>query len=97
MVCHVHTLRCCECCGLCLVTVPYAETYCVQDFIFTPRIPDSEVWPASKEDRAFGEEIFAKTPELITKFGIKPNPVVIAGGFEDVVKAFDALKVGFTD
>ncbi|AFR97565.1 enoyl reductase [Cryptococcus neoformans C23] len=64
------------------------------DFIFTPRIPNSEVLPASKEDRAFGEETFAKTPELITKFGVKPNPVVIAGGFEDVIKALDALKNG---
>lgn len=63
----------------------------------TPRIPNSEVWPASKEDRAFGEEIFAKTSELITKFGFKPNPVAVVGGFGDVVYALNALRVSFTD
>ncbi|KIR68814.1 hypothetical protein I312_100089 [Cryptococcus bacillisporus CA1280] len=64
------------------------------DFILTPRIPDSEIWPANKEDRAFGEEIFAKTSELIIKFGFKPNPVAVVGGFGDVVYALNALRNG---
>lgn len=49
--------------------------------------------PATKEDRTFGEEIYKRTPELIAKYGIKPNPITIKGNFEDVAKGLEDLKV----
>lgn len=47
----------------------------------------------TKEDRAFGEEVYKRTPELIAKYGIKPNPIVIKGNFDDVAKGLEGLKV----
>lgn len=41
----------------------------------------------------FGEELFRKTPELVAKYGIKPNPVKIRGGFEDIGAGLEDLKV----
>ncbi|TYJ54733.1 hypothetical protein B9479_004581 [Cryptococcus floricola] len=40
----------------------------------------------------FDVEVFQQTAELITKYGIKANPVQITGGFEDVGKGLELLK-----
>ncbi|WVN88983.1 uncharacterized protein L203_104198 [Cryptococcus depauperatus CBS 7841] len=63
-------------------------------FNFMPRESNKTPIPASKEDREFGVEIFKKTPELIVKYGLKPNPIEIKGGFGDVLEGLDDLKNG---
>ncbi|TYJ55361.1 hypothetical protein B9479_003976 [Cryptococcus floricola] len=63
-----------------------------QEFDWTPRSPGKNIWPASQEDRKFGTEAFKHTPTIIEKFGIKPNPVQVTGGFEDVTKGLELLK-----
>ncbi|ODN73524.1 hypothetical protein L202_08025 [Cryptococcus amylolentus CBS 6039] len=56
------------------------------------RTPGKHYIPAIPQDRAFGVQIFQQTAELITKYGIKANPVQITGGFEDVGKGLELLK-----
>ncbi|WVO15529.1 hypothetical protein L204_103188 [Cryptococcus depauperatus] len=63
-------------------------------FNLTPRESNKWTITASKEDREFGAESFKKTPELIVKYGLKPNPIDIKGGFDNVLKGLDDLKNG---
>ncbi|WVN88001.1 uncharacterized protein L203_103199 [Cryptococcus depauperatus CBS 7841] len=63
-------------------------------FNLTPRESNKWTIPASKEDREFGVKIYKKTPELIVKYGLKPNPIEIKGGFDDVLEGLDDLKNG---
>lgn len=64
------------------------------EFNWTPRSSEKMMILATKEDRTFGEEIYKRTPELIAKYGIKPNPITIKGNFEDVAKGLEDLKNG---
>jgi len=50
--------------------------------------------PASESDRAFGVEVNQRTPELIKKYGIKSNPIVIKGGMETIKDGFEEMKAG---
>ncbi|WVR04937.1 hypothetical protein IAU60_001949 [Kwoniella sp. DSM 27419] len=50
--------------------------------------------PYSADDHAFGKKIYAATPELITKYGIKPNPTHIRGGLDDITAGFEDMKAG---
>ncbi|WWD15860.1 hypothetical protein CI109_100284 [Kwoniella shandongensis] len=50
--------------------------------------------PASEHDHEFGKAIFANTAELITKHGIKANPVSIRGGLDDVSDGFKEMQAG---
>jgi len=58
--------------------------------------PESMVFPASKEDRAFGVEVCKRTPELIEKYGIRSNPIVIKGGLDAINDGFEEMKVSET-
>jgi hypothetical protein len=49
--------------------------------------------PAVKEDRAFLVETYRRTPELITKYKFKANPIHDQGGLEDVRAGFELHKV----
>ena len=40
--------------------------------------------PAIPENRKFGTVAYAKTPEIITTYDIKPNPLEIRGGLDDI-------------
>ncbi|TYJ54728.1 hypothetical protein B9479_004575 [Cryptococcus floricola] len=64
-----------------------------KDFRF-PALGTSQIYPADAEDRRFGVEVFQQTPVLYSKYGMKPNPVQITGGFEDVSKGLELLKNG---
>lgn len=64
-----------------------------QEFNWTPRSSEKMMISATKEDRAFGEEVYKRTPEMIAKYGIKPNPIIIKGNFEDIGKGLEDLKV----
>ncbi|OCF44732.1 hypothetical protein I317_01421 [Kwoniella heveanensis CBS 569] len=61
---------------------------------FSPRTPEPFIIPAVPEAREFATKIYAATPELITKFGIKPNPVEIRGGLENVEAGLKELQAG---
>ncbi|TYJ54732.1 hypothetical protein B9479_004580 [Cryptococcus floricola] len=65
-----------------------------KEFEFLALAPGQTFYPAVPEDRRFGVEIFQQTPVLISKYGLKPNPVQITGGFEDVTKGLELLKNG---
>ncbi|EAL22378.1 hypothetical protein CNBB5510 [Cryptococcus deneoformans B-3501A] len=64
------------------------------EFKFGLRDSEKSTWPADPNGRVFGEELFRKTPELVAKYGIKPNPVKIRGGFEDIGAGLEDLKDG---
>ncbi|WVQ77954.1 hypothetical protein IAT38_000034 [Cryptococcus sp. DSM 104549] len=64
------------------------------EFDFTPIGPKRTILPFSAHDRALGVELNQITPEMITKYGIKPNPVVIRGGLDDVIQGFEDQKAG---
>lgn len=53
--------------------------------------------PAKPEDREFGVEINQRTPELIEKYGIRPNPIVIRGGLEDIKEGFAEMRVSLSE
>ncbi|OCF71937.1 enoyl reductase [Kwoniella mangroviensis CBS 8886] len=79
------------------VTVDWTLMYTLfgREFNFTPVAPKPTIIPAKPEDRKFGEEVFAKTPEFITKYGIKPNPIDLrSGGLNDVSNGFKEMKDG---
>lgn len=49
--------------------------------------------PASPEDRAWAEKWNAASPEIISKYGIKGNPVDLRQGFEAILPGLQELKV----
>lgn len=67
-----------------------------QEFDWAPRSEEHQIWPVKPKDRAFGEEIFRKTPELIAKYNIRPNPILMRGGFEDIEEGLKDLQVSCT-
>lgn len=64
------------------------------EFDWAPRSEEHQIWPVKPKDRAFGEEIFRKTPELIAKYNIRPNPILMRGGFEDIEEGLKDLQNG---
>ncbi|WVQ77953.1 hypothetical protein IAT38_000033 [Cryptococcus sp. DSM 104549] len=64
------------------------------EFDFTPVAPERMIIPYIAHDRAFGAEVNRVTPDMITKYGIKANPVVIRGGLDDVLKGFENQRAG---
>lgn len=63
-------------------------------FNITPTAYKPNVVAEVEGDRDFGVEINKHTPELITKYGIKPNPVRIRGTLHDVTAGWEDMKVG---
>ncbi|WVF72503.1 hypothetical protein IAT40_007319 [Kwoniella sp. CBS 6097] len=61
---------------------------------FTPRAPEPFIIPAVPEAREFATKIYSVTPELITKYGIKPNPVEVRGGLEDIDAGLKESQAG---
>lgn len=69
-----------------------------QHTLFRTRSPQSfttfgkhyEVIP---EDYQFGQEAAARTPDLITKYNIKANPIDLRGGLDAVQEGLDFQKV----
>lgn len=58
-------------------------------------LPQMDMKYSAKPDQhKFGIEVAQRTPELITKFGIKANPVKIRGGLEDVTAGFEDMRQG---
>ncbi|KAK8869863.1 hypothetical protein IAR55_000431 [Kwoniella newhampshirensis] len=74
------------------VTSTLMYTLFGREFNFTPAAPKDTIIPASEHDHQFGKEIFAKTADLITKHGIKANPVSLKGGLDDVPTGFQEQK-----
>ncbi|TYJ56291.1 hypothetical protein B9479_002981 [Cryptococcus floricola] len=72
------------------LTVMY--TLLGKEFEFPASALGRPFFPSVPEDRRFGVEIFQQTAELYSKYGLKPNPVQITGGFEDVTKGLELLK-----
>ncbi|KAE8541477.1 hypothetical protein D1P53_002838 [Cryptococcus gattii VGV] len=64
------------------------------EFDWAPRSEKHEIRPVRPKDRAFGEEIFRRTPELIAKYNIRPNPILMRGGFDDVEAGLKDLQSG---
>lgn len=62
------------------------------DFNLTPLADKPAMIPGPKSYRDFHVEICKHTPELITKYGVKPNPVTIRGGLEDVTAGWEDMK-----
>jgi len=50
--------------------------------------------PAIPEEREFYVKLNAKTPELIEKYGVRPNPTQEFGGFDDILSGFQYMKEG---
>lgn len=56
---------------------------------------DGPLFPASPQDREFGVKIYSQIPELITRKGIRPNPVeVLEGGLAGIPAGWERLRVG---
>lgn len=68
----------------------------IQEFDWAPCSEKHEIWPVRPKDRAFGEEIFRRTPQLIAKYNIRPNPILMRGGFEHVEAGLKDLQVSCT-
>ncbi|WWC92305.1 uncharacterized protein L201_007259 [Kwoniella dendrophila CBS 6074] len=71
--------------------------YTVQgkSFAFTPRDKENPtILPVVKEDREFGVEFYKRTPEFIEKYGLKPNPVAVKGGLDDILQGMADMKAG---
>ncbi|WWC61459.1 uncharacterized protein I303_104043 [Kwoniella dejecticola CBS 10117] len=69
--------------------------YTVQgrEFNFSPRKKDNPtIISAAPADRAFGVKFFGATPEFVTKYGIKSNPVAVRGGLDTITDGFEELK-----
>nr|XP_019013228.1 uncharacterized protein I206_01293 [Kwoniella pini CBS 10737]OCF52009.1 hypothetical protein I206_01293 [Kwoniella pini CBS 10737] len=65
-----------------------------REFNFSPRKKENpNIIPALPADRAFGAKFYAATPEFITKYGIKPNPIALRGGLDTITSGFEELKV----
>lgn len=60
----------------------------------TNAIPQDMSYPAKPDEHAFGVEAVQHTAEMITKFGIKANPVKLRGGLEAVLDGFDDMRQG---
>ena len=60
-----------------------------QSFEFLP----GTILPASPEDKAWFIEFVKASPELITKYGIKGNPVEVRQGLDSVLPGLAELKV----
>ncbi|WVQ77952.1 hypothetical protein IAT38_000032 [Cryptococcus sp. DSM 104549] len=64
------------------------------EFDLTPIGPERTIVHVIPHDRAFGSEVNRVTPDMITKYGIRPNPVVVKGGLDDVLEGFEDQKAG---
>ncbi|WVQ98438.1 hypothetical protein IAU59_005562 [Kwoniella sp. CBS 9459] len=65
-----------------------------KEFNFAPRAPEPFIVPALPESREFATKIYSATPELVVKYGIKPNPVDVRGGLEDIESGLRASQAG---
>ncbi|WWD15642.1 hypothetical protein CI109_100064 [Kwoniella shandongensis] len=65
-----------------------------KEFNFTAALPHDTIIPANPEDRKLGAAIAAHSNEVITKYKIKANPVVIRGTLDDVTSGFEDMKNG---
>ncbi|ORY31400.1 enoyl reductase [Naematelia encephala] len=54
----------------------------------------SEDMPASAKDRAFLVELMRKTPEIITKYGIRANRLLLRNGLEHITEGWQEMKEG---
>jgi hypothetical protein len=64
-----------------------------QEFNMTPLAPQPSTIGVVPGDRDFGAEINKHTPELITKFGVRANPIKIRGTLHDVTDGWQDQRV----
>jgi hypothetical protein len=60
----------------------------------TPLKPHPYYFPVIDKDRKFGAAIMDHTPELISKYGVKANPIDLRGGLDAVPQGFADMKAG---
>ncbi|RSH95675.1 hypothetical protein EHS25_000767 [Saitozyma podzolica] len=65
-----------------------------KEFNMTPLAPQPSTIGVVPGDRDFGAEINKHTPELITKFGIRANPIKIRGTLHDVTDGWQDQRDG---
>jgi hypothetical protein len=64
-----------------------------QEFNMAPKTDKPQNFPQVPGDREFMVELCKRTPDLITKLGIKSNPVTVRGSLDDVLAGWEDMKV----
>ncbi|WWD01748.1 hypothetical protein V866_008694 [Kwoniella sp. B9012] len=66
-----------------------------KDLNFSPRTPESPmIIPAVQDHYEFGKEVLKQTPEWITKYGFKANPIELRHGLEAIPQGLQDQKDG---
>ncbi|OCF72194.1 hypothetical protein I204_07459 [Kwoniella mangroviensis CBS 8886] len=61
---------------------------------FSPRTPElPTIIPAVQDHHEFGKEVFRKTPEWISRYGFKANPIELRHGLEAIPQGLQDQKV----